>query len=132
MVVLGGDQHECIGGGDHLAPVLGVLVAVVVQAGVLGFIEQRQVELGEIGQCQIETAMLSSALLKPASYRQADAARPRTAENDHEVGHRIIMAVASGAPRGSDQEPINGKSVIGLHYPPGNRHAAGQLGPCPA
>ena len=92
IVVLGHDEDEGVGRVDHGAPRLGVPVRVAAQAGVVGLVHERQVELGKVHDLDVEPAVRDGALAEPLRDRQPDAAGPRAGDDDHERGHRTTYS----------------------------------------
>ena len=67
-----GDHHDRVGGVDGRAPGVGVVLGVLAQARVVGLVEQRQLELGEVDDLELEAAVLRS----PARTNQFATGRP--------------------------------------------------------
>src|SRR5437764_1494248 len=87
VVVLGRDEHERIGSGYAHAPVLGVLVGVLAQAGVVWLVEYRQVELGEVDDVELEATVAASTLHEPVRDRKPRTTGTRGADDDAQAGH---------------------------------------------
>jgi hypothetical protein len=65
VVVLRGDEDERVGAGDRGAPVLGVLVRVLLEPRVVRLVEDRQVDLCQVDQLDVEPAVLLGQALDP-------------------------------------------------------------------
>jgi hypothetical protein len=65
VVVLGRHDHERVSGVDDLAPVPGVLMQIVAQARMVGLVEEREVDLRQVGHLNIEYSMGPGACNEP-------------------------------------------------------------------
>jgi hypothetical protein len=86
VVVLGRHEDERVGGIDERGPVLGVLLGVLPQPRVVRLVEQRQVQLRQVGHLDVEAAVLPGALGDPGGDGRADAAGTGGADDDPQDG----------------------------------------------
>src|SRR5699024_2194131 len=68
-VVLGHDEHVGVGCGNAFAPALGVRVLVLLQEGVLCLVVNGQVEVRQVDEPRVETAVFDGKAMQPACDR---------------------------------------------------------------
>ena len=74
VVVLRQDHHERVRAVDACTPILGVLLGVLAQARVVGLVEERQLDLGEVRHVKLKHAMGLRTADEPLADRQANPA----------------------------------------------------------
>ena len=87
VVVLRRDEHHGVRTVDDRAPRLGVRLRVLPEPGVVRLVEQRQRDLGEIDDLDIEAAVAASKIGEPLGDGQSGATRAGRADDDGETGH---------------------------------------------
>lgn len=86
-VVFRGDHHDRVRGVHGRAPRATVVLGVLAQARMIGLVEQRQIQLCQIGDLEIEPAMDDRALNEPVGDRPADPPRAGTTDDNQESWH---------------------------------------------
>ncbi len=92
-------KHERVGRVDASAPLLRVVVLVVREPRVLRLVEERQVELDEVDQIDVEAAVCLGAADDPGADLVAHATGPRARDDDHQprrhLGCEVDMSTKS-------------------------------------
>jgi hypothetical protein len=96
VVVLGRHEDHRVGPVDDRAPVLGVLLGVLLEPWVVRLVEQRQPDLSQVGDLDVEPGVGPGPVGEPFGDRLAGAAGAGRADDDRERGHDSLDSCFSG------------------------------------
>ena len=96
VVVLGHHDDKRVRGVGRGAPVLGVLVFVAAQPGVVGLVHERQVQLGQVDHVDLETTVFDRPVGEPLGHGQTDPAGTGAGDDDMQLGHEGGHSLARG------------------------------------
>jgi hypothetical protein len=86
VVVLRDHEDERVGAVDHRAPVLGVLVDVPAQPRMIRLVEDRQVQLGQVGDLDVEVIAAPGPVDNPVGHSRTHPAGAGAADDDLQDG----------------------------------------------
>ena len=93
VVVLGRDEDERVAAGDGRGPLPGVLLRVLLQARVVRLVEDRQADVGDVDELDVEAAVLLGQLLQPGPDR--DTPPPGTGTGDDDLQNGVRHEISS-------------------------------------
>ena len=87
VVVLGGDEDEGVRRIHPRAPAAGVVAGVAAQAGVVGLVVEREGQVGEVDDLDVEGPDVAGAGGEPTADGPAHAAGAGGGDDDEQAGH---------------------------------------------
>ncbi len=89
VVVFGGDEDEAVEGADFGSPIFGVLFGVLAHGGWDGFVEEGEVDVGEIDEFEFGVGAFLGVLEDPVSDVFSDAPGAGAADDDSDFYHDV-------------------------------------------